>query len=389
MEIATIVVVVLVISTALIFDFTNGFHDTANAMATSIATGALKPKTAVIAAGTLNLVGAFLSTEVAKTISGGIINEQAVTILPEFIFAGLVGAIVWNLLTWLVGLPSSSSHALFGGLVGAVIVGAGVQGVNFLAVLTKVLIPALISPIIAGLASFIAVKLIYLVVRKLDEKYVEDGFRHGQTITACLVALSHGTNDAQKTMGIITLTLIAVGAQASGTGPQMWVVFICGFAIALGTYTGGWRVIRTLGKGLTEINTPQGFAAEASSAATILVSSHLGFALSTTQVCSGSIIGTGLGKRGNKVNWGVAGRMVIAWLVTFPASGLVGAAACALARTGMGGTVAVAIIGLGVALVIFRLSKRNPINSANVNESPDVRLTPKQGGGNAVSATAA
>lgn len=388
MEIATIVVVVLVISTALIFDFTNGFHDTANAMATSIATGALKPKTAVIAAGTLNLVGAFLSTEVAKTISGGIINEQAVTILPEFIFAGLVGAIVWNLLTWLVGLPSSSSHALFGGLVGAVIVGAGVQGVNFFAVLTKVLIPALISPVIAGIASFIAVKLIYLVVRKLDEKYVEDGFRHGQTITACLVALSHGTNDAQKTMGIITLTLIAVGAQASGTGPQLWVVFICGFAIALGTYTGGWRVIRTLGKGLTEINTPQGFAAEASSAATILVSSHLGFALSTTQVCSGSIIGTGLGKRGNKVNWGVAGRMVIAWLVTFPASGLVGAAACALARTGMGGTIAVAIIGLGVALVIFRLSKRNPINSANVNESPDVRLTPKSGG-NAVNATAA
>ncbi len=389
MEIATIVVVVLVIATALIFDFTNGFHDTANAMATSIATGALKPKTAVIAAGTLNLVGAFLSTEVAKTISGGIINEQAVTILPEFIFAGLVGAIVWNLLTWLVGLPSSSSHALLGGLVGAVIVGAGVQGVNFLAVLAKVLIPALISPVIAGLASFIAVKLIYLVVRKLDEKYVEDGFRHGQTITACLVALSHGTNDAQKTMGIITLTLIAVGAQASGTGPQLWVVFICGFAIALGTYTGGWRVIRTLGKGLTEINTPRGFAAEASSAATILVSSHLGFALSTTQVCSGSIIGTGLGKRGNKVNWGVAGRMVIAWLVTFPASGLVGAAACALARTGMGGTVAVAIIGLGVALAIFRLSKRNPINSANVNESPDVRLTPKQGGGNAVNATAA
>lgn len=389
MEIATIVVVVLVIATALIFDFTNGFHDTANAMATSIATGALKPKTAVIAAGTLNLVGAFLSTEVAKTISGGIINEQAVTILPEFIFAGLVGAIVWNLLTWLVGLPSSSSHALLGGLVGAVVVGAGVQGVNFLAVLAKVLIPALISPVIAGLASFIAVKLIYLVVRKLDEKYVEDGFRHGQTITACLVALSHGTNDAQKTMGIITLTLIAVGAQASGTGPQLWVVFICGFAIALGTYTGGWRVIRTLGKGLTEINTPRGFAAEASSAATILVSSYLGFALSTTQVCSGSIIGTGLGKRGNKVNWGVAGRMVIAWLVTFPASGLVGAAACALARTGMGGTVAVAIIGLGVALAIFRLSKRNPINSANVNESPDVRLTSKQGGGNAVNATAA
>ena len=223
MDIATLVVVGLVIITALTFDFTNGFHDTANAMATSIATGALKPKTAVIAAGTLNLVGAFLSTEVAKTISGGIINEQAVTIGPEFIFAGLVGAIIWNLLTWLVGLPSSSSHALFGGLVGAVIIGAGIEGVNFGAVLAKVLIPALVSPIVAGLAAFVAVKLIYFIVKKMSEDQIVNGFRHGQTVTACLVALSHGTNDAQKTMGIITLTLIAVGAQGAGTGPQLWL----------------------------------------------------------------------------------------------------------------------------------------------------------------------
>ena len=374
MDIATLVVVGLVIVTALTFDFTNGFHDTANAMATSIATGALKPKTAVIAAGTLNLVGAFLSTEVAKTISGGIINEQQVAIGPEFIFAGLVGAIIWNLLTWLVGLPSSSSHALFGGLVGAVIIGAGVEGVNFGAVLGKVLIPALVSPVVAGLAAFVAVKLIYLVVKKMDESQVISGFRHGQTVTACLVALSHGTNDAQKTMGIITLTLIAVGAQASGTGPQLWVVAICGLAIAAGTYMGGWRVIRTLGKGLTEISTPQGFAAEAASATTILVSSHLGFALSTTQVCSGSIIGTGLGKKGNKVNWGVAARMVVAWLVTFPAAGLVGAAACALAKTGLGGTIAVAAIAVVAALIIFRLSKRNPVNSGNVNESSEVKI---------------
>ncbi len=374
MDIATLVVVGLVIVTALTFDFTNGFHDTANAMATSIATGALKPKTAVIAAGTLNLVGAFLSTEVAKTISGGIINEQQVAIGPEFIFAGLVGAIIWNLLTWLVGLPSSSSHALFGGLVGAVIIGAGVEGVNFGAVLGKVLIPALVSPVVAGLAAFVAVKLIYLVVKKMDELQVISGFRHGQTVTACLVALSHGTNDAQKTMGIITLTLIAVGAQASGTGPQLWVVAICGLAIAAGTYMGGWRVIRTLGKGLTEISTPQGFAAEAASATTILVSSHLGFALSTTQVCSGSIIGTGLGKKGNKVNWGVAARMVVAWLVTFPAAGLVGAAACALAKTGLGGTIAVAAIAVVAALIIFRLSKRNPVNSGNVNESSEVKI---------------
>lgn len=211
MDPATLVIVGLVIVTALTFDFTNGFHDTANAMATSIATGALKPKTAVIAAGTLNLVGAFLSVEVAKTISGGLINEQVVTIAPEFILAGLIGAIIWNLLTWLVGLPSSSSHALFGGLVGAVIIGAGVEGVNFAAVITKILVPALVSPVVAGLAAFCAVKLIFAVVKRMSEKQVESGFRHGQTVTACLVALSHGTNDAQKTMGIITLTLIAVG----------------------------------------------------------------------------------------------------------------------------------------------------------------------------------
>ena len=374
MDPATLIIVGLVIVTALTFDFTNGFHDTANAMATSIATGALKPKTAVIAAGTLNLVGAFLSVEVAKTISGGLINEQVVAIAPEFILAGLIGAIIWNLLTWLVGLPSSSSHALFGGLVGAVIIGAGVEGVNFAAVITKILVPALVSPVVAGLAAFCAVKLIFAVVKRMSEKQVESGFRHGQTVTACLVALSHGTNDAQKTMGIITLTLIAVGLQPSGSGPELWVVAVCGLAIAAGTYMGGWRVIRTLGKGLTEISTPQGFAAEAASATTILVSSHLGFALSTTQVCSGSIIGTGLGKKGNPVNWGVAGRMLIAWLVTFPAAGIVGALACALAKTGVWGTVATVAIAVCVALIIFRLSKRNPVNSGNVNDSHKVNI---------------
>ena len=373
MDPMTITIVVMVVATALIFDFTNGFHDTANAMATSIATGALKPKTAVIAAGTLNLVGAFLSTEVAKTISGGIINEQQVTIGAEFIFAGLVGAILWNLITWLVGLPSSSSHALFGGLVGAVIVGAGVQGVNFGAVAGKVLIPALVSPLVAGLASWCAVKLIYRIVAHMDEKQVASGFRHGQTVTACLVALSHGTNDAQKTMGIITLTLVASGLQASGTGPELWVVAVCGLAIALGTYSGGWRVIRTLGKGLTEISTPQGFAAEAASAATILASSHLGFALSTTQVCSGSIIGTGLGAK-TKVDWKVAARMLVAWLVTFPAAGLLGAAACALACVGNWGVFAVAAIALGVAGLILHLSRRNPVSASNVNDAKTVSL---------------
>ncbi|MFR5000606.1 MAG: anion permease, partial [Slackia sp.] len=252
--------------------------------------------------------------------------------------------------------------------------GAGVEGVNFGAVATKVLSPALISPVVAGLAAFVAVKLIYLIVKKMNESQVERGFRHGQTVTACLVALSHGTNDAQKTMGIITLTLIAVGVQPSGSGPELWVVAVCGFTIALGTYMGGWRVIRTLGKGLTEISTPQGFAAESASAATILASSHLGFALSTTQVCSGSIIGSGLGKKGSVVNWGVAGRMLVAWLVTFPAAGLVGAVACAIAKTGIAGTIAVAFIGVAAAAVIFALSKRNPVNAGNVNDRADVTI---------------
>lgn len=374
MELGTLIVVGLVIIVALIFDFTNGFHDTANAMATSIATGALKPRTAVLAAGTLNLIGAFLSVEVAKTISGGLINEDAVTIAPEFILAGLIGAILWNLLTWLVGLPSSSSHALFGGLVGAVIVGAGAAGVNFGAVLTKILLPSILAVIVAGLASFTATKIITAVTKRMNQDKVESGFRHGQTVTACLVALSHGTNDAQKTMGIITLTLVAVGAQAPDTNPQMWVVAVCGLAIALGTYMGGWRVIRTLGKGLTEINTPQGFAAEASSATVILTSSHLGFALSTTQVCSGSIIGTGLGTKGNEVNWGVAGRMVIAWLVTFPAAGLIGAFTCLFTKFGTAGTVFIVLAALVAGFVIFRLSRRNPVNAMNVNDRSDVKL---------------
>lgn len=176
-------------------------------------------------------------------------------------------------------------------------------------------------------------------------------------------------------MGIITLTLIATGFQPSGTGPELWVVAICGLSIALGTYMGGWRVIRTLGKGLTEISTPQGFAAEAASATTILVSSHLGFALSTTQVCSGSIIGTGLGKKGNEVNWGVAARMLVAWLVTFPCAGMIGALACALAKTGIWGTAAVVVIACVAAAVIFALSKRNPVNSKNVNEAKTVKVT--------------
>jgi inorganic phosphate transporter, PiT family len=362
------VIVIAVIVTALAFDFTNGFHDTANAMATSIATGALKPKTAVIIAGALNLVGAFLSVEVAKTISSGLVDETKIT--PVVIFAGLVGAILWNLLTWLLGLPSSSSHALFGGLIGATWVAAGADAVKFAAVISKVLLPAVLSPIVAGIIALTATYLAYRIATRGKDKTIKSGFRFGQIGSASLVALAHGTGDAQKTMGIITLTLITAGILPADSGPPFWVILSAGLAIALGTYIGGWRIIRTLGKRISDIETPQGFAAEASSAAVILASSHLGFALSTTQVCTGSIFGASAGKRLASVQWGVAGQMALAWLFTLPAAAIVGAVAAWIASTGTVGTIIVAIILVAVAGGIYAISRRQPVTADNVNDVP-------------------
>jgi PiT family inorganic phosphate transporter len=360
--------VVVVIITALAFDFTNGFHDTANAMATSVATGALPPRVAVGISGVLNLVGAFLSTEVAKTISGGIVNDGLVT--PAMIFAGLVGAIVWNLLTWLFGLPSSSSHALFGGLIGAVWVGAGVHGVHFDTVTEKILIPAIASPLVAGVVAMVATYLAYVITRRGRERQVSRGFRYGQVASASLVSLAHGTNDAQKTMGVITLTLISAGVLTHGSGPPWWVVLMAGLAIALGTYVGGWRIIRTMGKGLTDIQSPQGFAAETASTTVILASSHLGFALSTTQVCSGGILGAGIGRRLAEVRWSVAGRMALAWLFTLPAAAAVGGVSAAVAKQGTAGVVVICVAALAVAAGIYAVSRRNPVDSKNVNDEP-------------------
>lgn len=370
-------IVVLVILLALFFDFTNGFHDTANAMATPIATGAMRPKVAVALAAVLNLIGAFLSTEVAKTISGGIIREGegGVQITPVLIFAGLVGAIVWNMVTWLFGLPSSSSHALFGGLIGAAIVGAGLQSVDFLVVLDKVILPAVIAPFTAGLVAWSATKLAYWITRRYDGRPDgRGGFRYGQIFSSSLVALSHGTNDAQKTMGVITLTLISAGLQPLGSGPEIWVVIACALAIAIGTYSGGWRIIRTLGRGLTEVKPAQGFAAETSTAATILASSHLGFALSTTQVASGSVIGSGLGRRGSSVRWGTAGRIAIGWLLTLPSAAIVGAVAGLLAGVGPIGVVIDLIVGTAVVVYIFLRARRNRVSSENA-----VKPVPLQG----------
>jgi len=363
-------IVILVIVLALFFDFTNGFHDTANAMATPIATGALKPKVAVLLAAGLNLVGAFLSTEVSKTISHGIIREDQIS-PPEFlplIFAGLIGAITWNMLTWLLGLPSSSSHALFGGLIGATLVGVGALAIDFGIVLSKVVLPALVAPFTAGVIAFATTKVAYAITRRYDGKPDgRDGFRWGQIFSSSLVALAHGTNDAQKTMGVITLALIMAGWQSSEQAdPHIWVIFACAFTIALGTYMGGWRIIRTLGKGLTDVKPAQGFSAEASTASTILASSVFGFALSTTQVASGSVIGSGLGRRGSKVRWRTVGRIGVGWLLTLPAAGAVGAfAALIVAWLGTWGILIDTVLSVLVVVGLFLRSRRNRVDSAN------------------------
>ncbi|MDT7679256.1 MAG: inorganic phosphate transporter, PiT family [Pseudonocardiales bacterium] len=361
------VIVLAVLVTALLFDFTNGFHDTANAMATSIATGALRPKVAVLLAGVLNLVGAFLSVQVAKTISSGLVDESKIT--PVVIFGGLVGAILWNLLTWLLGLPSSSSHALFGGLIGATWVFAGSDAIKFSSVVSKVLLPLVISPIVAGAVALAATYALYRITSRGNQRILGKGFRHAQIVSASMVALAHGTNDAQKTMGVITLTLITVGVLPADAGPPLWVIASCGLAIALGTALGGWRIIQTLGKRISEIQSPQGFAAETSSAAVILTSTHLGFALSTTQVATGSIFGAGAGRRAT-VQWGVARNMALAWLLTLPAAAVVGALAARVASSGTAGMTAVAAVAAVVALSMFGLSRRRPVTASNVNEHP-------------------
>ena len=371
MDVSLIVVVVVI--TALVFDFTNGFHDTANAMATSIATGALRPKAAVAIAGCLNLVGAFLSVQVAKTISGGLVDERLIT--PVVIFAGLVGAIMWNLTTWYAGLPSSSSHALFGGLIGATWVAGGAGAIHFDTVLNKVVLPAVLSPLVAALIAVTVTYLSFRVTSRAEPGVVSRGFKLAQTVSGSMVALAHGTNDAQKTMGVITLTLITAGTLPAGSGPPFWVVVAAGLAIGLGTYVGGWRIIRTLGRRVSDIRPVQGFSADTTSAAVILSSTHLGLPLSTTQVCTGSIFGAGAGRRVAAVHWGVAGRIALAWSFTLPSAAIVGAAASWLAATGTVGVIVVAVTGIAMAAGIYGASRRNPVTADNVNDDPTAPTT--------------
>src|SRR6266516_6069242 len=318
------VVLVIVVGTALAFDFTNGFHDTANVVATSISTRAMSPRLAIGVASVLNFVGAVISLAVAATVAQDIVSSDAIT--PTVVFAGLIGAISWNLITWYFGLPSSSSHALIGGVVGAAWADAGASAILGNGLLGKVLIPALIAPTLAFIAGGSAIAICYRIVAAQRPGLVARGFRLGQVASGGLLALAHGTNDAQKTMGVITLALVANGdISPNHFHVPTWVVISAASAIALGTYSGGWRIIRTMGTRIIKMDPAQGFVSQGAGAATILAASHYGYPLSTTHVISGAVMGAGAGKRLSAVRWGVAGNIAGAWVLTLPASASVGA----------------------------------------------------------------
>jgi PiT family inorganic phosphate transporter len=352
------VILIIVVAAALAFDFTNGFHDTANVVATSISTRALSPRMAVGIAAILNFVGAFISLEVAATVATGIVEADLVT--PTIVFGGLIGAISWNLITWYYGLPSSSSHALIGGVVGAALVAEGTKAIQGEGLLDKVIIPALVAPILAFVVAALAIVSAYAIVGRLRPAPVTRGFRHGQIVSSAMLALSHGTNDAQKTMGVITLALIAHGdIAANDFHVPAWVVLTSATAIALGTYAGGWRIIRTLGTRIIKMDPAQGFAAQGAGATVILAASHFGYPLSTTQTISGAVMGAGAGKRISAVRWGVAGNIVVAWILTLPAAGAIGAIGYGLTRVFGEGAVGPVIVSvLVIALIVAAFGRR-------------------------------
>jgi len=319
------VLLVVVVVVALGFDFTNGFHDTANAVATSVSTRALSPRLAVLTASAANLAGAFVTTAVAKTVGKGIIDSNLAT--TKTVLAALIGAIAWNLLTWWFGLPSSSSHALIGGLVGAALVQSGSNGVLWHGLAHRVVVPALVAPALAFGLAFVLLIAIYWVFVRVTPGAANRGFRLGQLGSGTWMAFNHGANDAQKTMGVITLALVTSGHQARFDHIPTWVIVASGLAIATGTYVGGWRIMRTLGQRLYKMEPPAGFAAQTTAGAVIYLATHFGYPLSTTHVISGSVLGAGSTRRLSAVRWGLAGNIVGAWVLTIPAAAIV-AAAC-------------------------------------------------------------
>jgi PiT family inorganic phosphate transporter len=317
------VLLVVVVVFALGFDFTNGFHDTANAVATSVSTRALSPRVAVFIAAAANLAGAFVTTAVAKTVGKGIIDTGLAT--EKTVLAALIGAIAWNLMTWWLGLPSSSSHALIGGLVGAALVQSGSRGVEWHDIAHKVAIPAVVSPALGFAGAFAVLLAIFWIFAWITPGVANRGFRLGQLGSGTWVAFTHGANDAQKTMGVIALALFEAGKIDHFYIPT-WVIVAAGLAIAAGTYVGGWRIMRTVGQGIFSMEPATGFAAQVSGGTVLYVATHLGFPVSTTHVVSGSVMGAGATKRLSAVRWGVAGNIVFAWILTIPMAALVAAA---------------------------------------------------------------
>jgi PiT family inorganic phosphate transporter len=344
------VILVIVVATALAFDFTNGFHDTANAVATSVSTRAMSPRNAVTLAALLNFAGAFISLEVAATIASGIVEAEAIN--EMIVFAGLIGAIAWNLITWYFGLPSSSSHALIGGVAGAALIAEGPDVVLGDGLVEKVLIPALVAPILAFVAAGGAILIAYRIVGRLRPGPVNRGYRLGQIVSGSLFSLAHGTNDAQKTMGIIALALVAHGDLAAGADPPFWVIVSAATAIALGTYMGGWRIMRTMGSRIIKMDPAQGFSAQGGGAAVILTATHLGFPLSTTHTISGAVMGAGAARRLSAVRWGVAGNIALAWVLTVPCAGAIGAIAFGASRVFGEGALGPVLVSLCVLTVI-------------------------------------
>jgi PiT family inorganic phosphate transporter len=348
------IILVIVVGTALAFDFTNGFHDTANVVATSISTGAAAPGVAIAVASLLNFAGAFISISVAATVANDVVDAAAIT--PTIVFAGLIGAIAWNLATWYFGLPSSSSHALIGGVVGSAVAADGFHVILAEGLVGKVLIPAIIAPLLAFLVAGLSIGLSYRVIGKQRPGVVSRGFKYGQVASGGLLALAHGTNDAQKTMGVITLALIANGSLGAGSDPPLWVIASSAAAIAAGTYGGGWKIIKTTGTRIIKMDAAQGFTSQGAGAAVILASTHFGFPLSTTHVINGGVMGAGAAKRLSAVRWGVAGNIVVAWILTLPAAAAIGALAYGVTRifgTGVLGPILVALMSLGLVAAAF------------------------------------
>ena len=351
------IILVLVVGTALAFDFTNGFNDTANVVATTVSTGAAPPRVAITMAAILNFVGAFISLAVAATVANDIVDSGAIT--TTVVFAGLIGAIAWNLITWYFGLPSSSSHALIGGIVGSSVAAAGTSAVLTDGLVGKVLIPAVVAPILAFIVAGAGIVITYRVIGRLRPGPVTRGYRMGQVVSGGLLSLAHGTNDAQKTMGVITLALVANGNLSENASVPSWVVVAAATAIAAGTYFGGWRIIRTTGTRIIKMDAAQGFSAQGAAAAVILSSTHFGFPLSTTHVINGGVIGSGAAKRLSAVRWGVAGNIGMAWLLTLPAAAAFGAITYGITwifGTGAAGPIVVSLIA--ISLVVYAFVRR-------------------------------